>query len=529
MAVVEAGIALRGEARHLLGNANASWQARCARRFLDGVARTDEIRLELSALDVRVTELQARLSTVEDDLSGLTDDEEFNRNFREVEARWKELSDRDQRLDTDHQVAAQNLEDLAIKHRKLLDNARAADGRSVETAKAEEADARTAVEQALGAKGVAEEAEKRASALLAAAESGEDVAADELQVLREEGIPAAPLLDVVQLSPDQRRSWEPRLVPYRGAVVVPHGHAGQAQEKLAGRPGAATLVIADPPPTHAPTHSTGLPASADPRFDLTTFLTAIVDRAGTQPAEIDVAAGVIVVGEFAEPLTGRAARIAVARAEHRAKADLLAEADKLLATARHTLSRAAIRTEAAVAGEEADATALKMSELRAANREREERRDALKPVLDAACVAYTDALGAGKAREERIENLRGTKRRLEGDLTKQDETKTKLTDERLALDLLGREAAWGDSPESAHRFLLALDAEQQARTTAAWNEETCYQVNEVVRRCFPEGIPHDERCPPRSGNWSSNNAGNVVDWTFESAWFPRSSARCVPI
>jgi chromosome segregation protein len=299
-------------------------------------------------------------------------------------------------------------------------------------------------------------------------------------------------LDVVQLNPDQRRSWEPRLVPYRGAVVVPRGHAEQAQEKLAGQPGAATLVIADPPPTHAPTHSTGLPASADPRFDLTTFLTAIIDRAGTQPAEIDVAAGVIVVGEFAEPLTGRAARIAAARAEHRAKANLLTEANKLLATARHTLSRATTRTEAAVAGEEADATALKMSELRAANRQREERRDALKPVLDAARVAYTNALGAATARKERIENLRGTQRRLEGDRTKQDETKTKLTDERLALDLPGREAAWGDSPESAHRFLQALDAEQQARTTAAWNEETCYQVNEVVRRCFPEGTPHDE-------------------------------------
>ncbi|MGW2157558.1 chromosome partitioning protein ParA [Nonomuraea sp. NPDC001699] len=492
MAVVEAGIALRGEARHLLGNASASWQARCARRFLDGVARIDEIRFELSALDVRAAELQTQLSTVDGDLSGLTDDEEFNRNFREVEGRWKELSGRDQRLDTDHQVAAQKLEDLDTKYRKLRDKVRAADGRSVEIAQAEEADAHTAVEQALGARGVAEDAEKRASALLAAAESGEDVAADELQVLREEGIPAAALLDVVQLNPDQRRSWEPRLVPYRGAIVVPRGLADKALEKLAGRPEAATLVIADPPRPHAPTHSTSLPASADKRFDLTTFLTAIVDRAGTQPAEIDVAAGVIVVGEFAEPLTGRAARIASARAEHRTRADLLSEANKLVTTARHTLSRATIRTEAAVAGEEADATALEMSELREANRKREERRDALKPVLDAAHLAYADALGAGKAREERIENLRGTRRRLEGELTEQDKTKTKLTDERLALDLPGREAAWGDSPASAHRFLLALDTEQQARTTAAWNEETCYQVNEVVRRCFREGTPHDE-------------------------------------
>ncbi|MER6824657.1 chromosome partitioning protein ParA [Streptosporangium sp. NPDC000563] len=492
MAVVEAGIALRGEARRLLGDANVSWGARCARHFVDGVARFDEIRIELSALDIRAAELQTQLSTVDGDLARLTDDEEFNRSFSEAVGRWEELKGRDQGLDTEHQVAVRNLEDLDTKHRELRDKARAADGRSVETAQAEEADAHTAVEQALGAQGVAEDAEKRASALLAATESGEDIAADELQVLRKENIPAAALLDVIQLNPDQRRSWEPRLIPYRGAVVVLRGYVDRAQEMLAGRSGATMLVIADPPRAHAPTHSNNLPVSADRRFDLTTFLTAMVDRAGTHPAEIDVTAGVIVVGEFAEPLTGRAARIASARAEHREKADLLAEANKLLTRVRLTLFRATTRTEAAVAGEEADATALKMSELRDANRVRMERRDALKPVLDAAHLAYIDALGTRKAREERIENLRGTKRRLEGELTEQDKTKMKLIDDRLALDLPGREAAWGDSPRSAQRFLLDLDAEQQVRTTTGWNEETCYQVNEVLRRCFPEGAPHDE-------------------------------------
>ncbi|NIL60059.1 hypothetical protein HCB18_27560 [Salinispora arenicola] len=70
MAVVETGIAQRGHARHLLGNAKASWQARCARRFLDGAARSDEIRHELNVLEDRAKELHAKLSTVEDELSG---------------------------------------------------------------------------------------------------------------------------------------------------------------------------------------------------------------------------------------------------------------------------------------------------------------------------------------------------------------------------------------------------------------------------------------------------------------------------
>lgn len=492
MAVVETGIARRAEARQLLGNAAESWKARCARLFLDGIARIDEIRLDLKNLDVRVAELQAELSTMEDEIAKLNDDEAVNRNFREVEERWNQLNERDKQLDTDHQVAARRVEELAEEHRQFSDEARGADGRSVETAQTEEADALTAVEQAIGARGVAEKAEERARERLAAAESGEDVAAEELQALREEGIPAALLVDVVQLNPDQRRDWEPRLVPYRSAIVVPRGRAGDAQAKLAGWSGAATLVVADPPSTHAPTQVTRLPASADARFDLTTFQTAIVDRAGARPAEIDVAAGVLVVGEFAEPLTGRAARIAAARADHREKADRLAKVEKILASARQSLLRAKTRTEAAVAAEKADAIALKMTGLRTVNQGREERRAALKPLLTKAYKAYVDALGVRQARTERIENLRGAEGRLRQALTEQDEARTKLTDERLALDLTSREAAWGDSPESANRFLLALDAELHTRTTAWWNEETQHQVNEVVRRCFPDGTPHDE-------------------------------------
>ena len=39
MALAEAGIGKRSEARHLRGIAQASWQARCARYPIDGAAR----------------------------------------------------------------------------------------------------------------------------------------------------------------------------------------------------------------------------------------------------------------------------------------------------------------------------------------------------------------------------------------------------------------------------------------------------------------------------------------------------------
>ena len=491
MARVETGIGKRSEARHLLGIAQASWQARSARYLIDGAARAEEIRADLVNLGIRARELQSQLDTVTDDLSTLTDDEEFNRQFREAEGRWKELSGRDQKLDTDHQVTARNLEDLAAKHRDLTDKARAADGRTVTRAKEEEAAASAARDQAIAARGVAEAAEEQARIRLQAAESGEDVAAHELEMLREEGIPSAALLDVVHLSSGQRQRWEPRLAPYRGAVVVLRGHAARAQQKLAGRAG-MMLVIADPPPARIPADGADVPVSADPRFDLAAFLAALAQRAGDDPADVDTAAGVIVVGEFSEPLTGRAARIAAARADQRKKADELTDAENKVTSARNMLSRARVRTEAAEAAEEAAATEQTMAGLRAANVEREERRDQLKPLLDAAHAAYTSALGTMQARKERIDNLRGARQRLDNELSGTETSKTKLIDERLALDLPGREAAWGDSPQAAERFLLSLGAEQQERSTGAWNEEVCYQADEVARRCFPPGISQAE-------------------------------------
>lgn len=491
MAVVEAGIAKRVEARHLLGDAHACWQARCARRLVDGTTRTEEIRGDLAMLDARAGELRPQLVEVEGELAGLSDDEELRRRFREAEGRWKELSGRDQLLDTDHQITVRDLETLTAKHRELSDKARAADGRSVARAHEEQGHKLAALEQALAYKGAAEAAEMQARARLKAAESGEDVAAHELEMLREDGVTSAALLDVVQLDPDQRRIWEPRLVPYRGAVVVPRMHADRAQQTLAGRSG-AVLVVADPPRAQGPVASADLPASADARFDLTSFLTVLAERGGDEPVQVDVAAGVIVLGDFGKPLTGRAARIASARAAHREKVDLLTDAEKLVGTARLTLSRATARADAAEAGAEADATEQKIAELRAANQERQDRRNKLKPLLNVAQEAYASALGAGRAREERIANLREAKRRIGGELSGVETNKTRLTDERLVLDLPGREAAWGDTAQSAQRFLLTLDAERQARTTSAWNEEAWYQVNEVVRRCFPDGTPHDE-------------------------------------
>lgn len=487
VAIVEAGIAKRVDARNLLGMADASWRARCARRLLDGVTRLEEIRHSVRELDRHAEELRPRLEAVDDELTPLLDDVEFGRQCDEDERRYRELEAQDKALDTQHQVTVQKVEELTARHRQLSERARAADGRDVAQAGAEESSALEGLEQALAARGAAAAAEAQAQELLTAAESGDDVAAEVLRALRAESVPAAALVDVVQLSASQRASWEPRLVPYRGAVVVPRVDASRAADALAGRAG-IVLVVADEPGGG----DAGLPGSADARFGLATFLTALAGRAGSAAAEVDVAAGVIVPGELADPLTGRASRIGTARAEHQARAAALVEATEAVAVARSRRERAAERTRAASAAEEAAEVQERIVELRQENEKRESQSADLAPLLATAHTSYAKALGARNARAERIANLRTTKRGVETELRNTADAKVKLATEREDLNLPGREADWGDTHQSAERHLLSLEADLQERTTASWNEEACHQLNEVVRRCFPDGTSPDE-------------------------------------
>jgi chromosome segregation protein len=490
IAVVEAGIAQRRGARDQLGTSRAAWQNRCARHLVDGIERADHIRSALSDLDNRAERLSGELLQVTAQIDALSDDVEFSRRLEETTARRAELLGRDKDLDTEQQVTARRLDDLSGQHRDLLELARAADGRTQEVAAQEWETAKEALEQTLAGKGAAEAAEQQARILLSAAESGQDLASAQLRVLDQAGVPAAALLDVVSLDPAERPMWEPGLALYGDAVVVHRSQAAEARGLLADLPG-SILVLAEPGrPTAA--RRPDLPASADPRFDLAAFLTAIGRRADGAAAITDAEAGVIVLGGFADPLTGRTTRITAARQDHADKARLLDEAAVRLSAARKVLSRAEDRARAADAAEQASQVHAKISDLRKENEARLEQRDLLRPAVAAAEGEYGKALGAAHARETELTNLRGTRSRLQASQRAVEEEKTKLTSERDDINLIGRQADWGESDEAARRHLLALDDIQQRRTTAEWNEEACQGLNDAVRLCFPDSTRAEE-------------------------------------
>ncbi|WP_053207898.1 chromosome segregation ATPase [Jiangella muralis] len=472
VAVIEAGIARRLAARELLGDARTAWRSRCARHLLDGVERAAELRQALAELDDTEAALRQELDAVEDRLAALTDDDESARRFEAAQRKRNELIARDRELEAAQLAATQHLDRLTTTQRQLVDDARAADGRSPETAAAEVAQARTALEEAIAAHAVARAAATAAARRVTAAESGDDVAAEQVERLRAAGLDAAALVDVVTVEPAERDVWEPRLSPYREAVVVGRKDATKAAKALAGLPG-SLLVL------------------ADAEHDLTTFLDAVAARAG-KGAVVDDAAGVLAIGGFAEPITGQPARVAAAQEAHRELTEALDAAAAVVEQARATLARAETRAKAADAAERADGLQDEIGDLRTANAERQEHRDALAPELTAAEAAYAHELGVHNSREERITSLRDTRKRLAVTAKEKEAERYALTEERDGLALLDREKAWGDSPDAARRHLVELPSELQARTTAAWDDDATRLTDEVAVRCFPPGTPPEE-------------------------------------
>jgi chromosome segregation protein len=492
VAVVEAGIGQRRAARAQLGEAQAAWHTRCARYFVDGLERADEIRALLAELDTGNEGLANGLTEVNAQITALSDDAELDRRFAGVKKHRDELIAKDNGLDTAQQVAASQIEDLAGRQRDLLERARGADGRSLETAEAELEAALAAAEQAINDRGAARAAEKQAAGLLTAAESGQDLAAAQLGVLDEAGISAVALLDIIEVDEAARGDWEPRLALYREAAVVPREQGEAAANLLAGLPG-SILILADPADrSTSAKKSLVLPACTDARFDLTTFLTALGQRAGQPGHLVDEQAGVLVLGGFAEPLTGRAGRVLAAQQAHQAAVKQLDDAEALVTSVRKIESRAQARLQAAQAAQQAAEIQQRIEDLRKRNAGRADEREDLQPQLVAAENGYATALGSKQSRDEKITNLRGERSRLRATLEKRAQEKDALTTERDALDLLARQAAWGDSDSAARTYLLSIEDAQQTRGTPRWDEEACQLLADATRRCFPEPTPDEE-------------------------------------
>ncbi|WP_328992598.1 chromosome segregation ATPase [Kribbella sp. NBC_01245] len=490
MAAVEAGIQQRVTARTALADARDAWSARCARHLVDGDARNAEIIHELGDLDLRVAEQEAKREAVDQELEAFGSEENLLRDVQLTRQERDQLDARDRELDLAQRSVRESLERLGQEQRKLNDTGRAADGRDLAVAAAEQEEARAALEEQIGREHAARAAVDAATAELKEAESGQTVAAPQQQILQAAGIECAGLTDITELKSSDRAEWEPRLAPYREALVVGFEDSALAAEALADAGYAGwLLVLANRPGKFGK----GGPASADKRFKLDAFFAALESRAAKDL--IDEPAGVVAVGQFEEPFTGRTARIEAARRRLALADEARAAAYDALEKARARVEQASRRTAAAQALASAADVQEQILALRESNDRYEQDRADLAPKLQAAKESAEAAAGQQLVRDERLKNLEATRKDHERILDDLRRRRLDLLSEQTDLDLEGRSGVWGDSAEAAHVFLLELADDAQRRTTADWNHYTSAQLDDVVRRCFPNSRSQSGEIP----------------------------------
>ncbi|MEV6273461.1 chromosome segregation ATPase [Kribbella sp. NPDC051936] len=489
MATVEAGILQRAAAREALAAAKESWQARSARHLIDGSARNDEILQELAVLDERVAEQEARKEAVDAEIEAFGNEEGLLRDVQLTRQERDKLDARDRELDLAQRSVREQLERLGQEHRRLLEAGRSADGRDLAAAGEEQAEAREILEEHIGRDHAARVAVEHATADLREAESGQTVSAPQQQVLENAGIECGALTDITELPASDRAEWEPRLAPYREAVVIDAADAQVASTALADAGYAGFVLVLANRPGAKPSGKRG-PKSADKRFVLDAFFAAIGDRATKD--HIDDVAGVVAVGQFDEPITGRTARIEAARRRVEAAVEARAAASAALEQARARVEQAERRTAAARALADAEAVQEQILALRETVDRHETDRDSLAPQLQAAKESAETAAGQQLVRDERLKNLEATRRDQDRILDEFTARRLALREEQTALDLTTRTTAWGGTPAEAEEFLLGLPDDAQRRTTADWNHQACTQLDDVIRRCFPNARSREE-------------------------------------
>lgn len=488
MATVEAGILQRGAAREALAAARESWQARNARHLVDGDARNSEIVHELAELDVRMAEQEAKREAVDTEIEAFGSEENLLRDVQLTRQERDKLDARDRELDLAQRSVREQLERLGQEHRRLLEAGRSADGRDLTVAAEEQDEARAVLEEHIGRDHAARSFVDQATAELREAESGQTVSAPQQQVLENAGIECGALTDITELATADRAEWEPRLAPYREAVVVGVDDAALAASALtdAGYAG-FLLVLANRPGS---VRLKGGPSSADKRFKLDAFFAALAERSAKEV--IDDAAGVVAVGQFDEPITGRTARIEAARRRLEGAVEARSAASAALEQARARVEQAERRTAAARALGTATDVQEQILALREANDRHENDRDTLAPALQAAKESAEAAAGQQLVRDERLKNLEATRRDHDRILDDLAGRRLVLLEEQTGLDLVTRTTAWGSSAAEASEFLLGLADDAQRRMTADWNHQACTQLDDVVRRCFPNARSREE-------------------------------------
>ncbi|MEU4832466.1 chromosome partitioning protein ParA [Streptosporangium sp. NPDC023615] len=474
----------RDRARVRLADALRCWRGRLARRLADAARRDEALAVELERVRAAGARAGEAIAEVRAEIATLKDDT-LERGLAQARRELSDLQSHAAKLDADRAVAENSVDELRGWIPGLEEQRRLADGRDVTTATAELAGARTRLNEALKALGVADRESEGARAALDDAEGGP--AAAQLNALAGAGVGATGLLDAIDVAEQARDQGAAdgggdgggggRTVPVPGGRGWPHEHT----------------VIVD---------------AAD--------LEAAARALDALPGSVLVsAAGVTVVGSFEVAVTGREARIKAAEQRlHRAR-DVQESASAAVRAAEDAVAEAGRRLEGARAALQLADIERRLSERRHALIELAEALTAIAPKVGEAERGVSSLDFRARTRTMEVERLEGRRARHEADRDQAAEQAARITADREALGLDALAGEWGGTTEGARDWLDALDEQERPLTAEEWWRAAERRLDEALRDTFPgedEEMPEElrflvrERAAPGAGRTAREQA-----------------------
>ncbi|MFI6884538.1 chromosome partitioning protein ParA [Streptosporangium canum] len=450
----------RDRARVRLADALRCWRGRLARRLADAARRDESLAGDLERSRAAGERAAEAIGMVRAEIATLKDDT-MERALAEARRELTALQSRAAKLDADRAVAENAVDELRGWIPGLEERRRLADGRDVETADAELAQARLRLNEALKALGVADREVEGAGAALDDAEGGP--AAAQLNALTEAGVGATGLLDAIDVA-EHARDDETTSGP-AGQKVAALGARGWPQEHA---------VIVD---------------AAD--------LEAAARALRALPGSVLVsAAGVTVVGSFEAVATGREARIKAAEQRlHRAR-DTQETAAGAVRVAEDGVAEAGRRLEGARAAVQLADIERRLAERRATLAELAGALAEVGPKVGEAERRASTLDFRARTRNMEVERLEGRRARHEADRDQARDQAAKITSDRDALGMDALAGEWGGTVDGAREWLEALSEQERPLTAEEWWRAAERQLDEALRDTFPgedEEMPEELR------------------------------------
>ncbi|MGW0589573.1 chromosome partitioning protein ParA [Streptosporangium sp. NPDC002607] len=464
----------RDRARVRLAEAMRRWRGRLARRLADAGQRDEALAVELERAGAAAERATEAIGEIRAEIATLKDDT-LERGLAEARRELATLQARAAKLDADRAVAENSVDDLRGWIPGLEEQRRLADGRDVTAAGAELAEARTRLNEALKALGVADREVEGAKAALDDAEGGP--AAAQLNALAEAGVGATGLLDAIDVAEQAREDEAGRKAAALGSRGWPHEHA----------------VIVD---------------AAD--------LEAASRALDALPGSVLVsAAGVTVVGAFEVAVTGREARIKAAEQRlHRAR-DTQESAAAAVRAAEDAVAEAGRRLEGAKASVQLADIERRLAERRNTLGELTEALAEVAPKVGEAERRASTLDFRARTRSMEVERLEGRRAGHESDRDQAAGQAARITADREALRLDALAGDWGGTVDGAREWLGALDEQERPLTAEEWWRAAERRLDEALRDTFPgedEEMPEElrflvrERTAPGAGRTAREQA-----------------------